>query len=429
MFNERQLSDIAHALKKTNTTQDIAVAEDSGTAGMIHYALRAPRAKEPYSAVVKLLQITKQNKISLAKPLVTTAALTEMCRGMAGIGGARLSTALAASTKPVALPGAEAPKVAHTAVTALNEITHAAWEDRDDDLKLFVVPDIATPNVDITKDTRSDDHTGFHTVHRIYMMAAYALMSSRKFGNAELPGGKNIGVLIVRADGKIIGCGVNTNTKNGTFHAEVNCLQSFYRQNKNGFAGLPKNVRIYSTLEPCEMCAGMIWETAEDSSQMLVYYGMVDPAQLAGGTKLANEKRERLLSHWQEVSYFSVRKGETARNISGPKEAKDRQGPKAIKVYKREQTDGPEAYSMIYTDYAKYLEQQKSASQLSAADFMTGTKKDKTIPTSMTHVNASLLRKMTKYETNPDKKTLNPNVQKVIAHVHEFLTKMKIAGF
>jgi tRNA(Arg) A34 adenosine deaminase TadA len=429
MFNAQQLSDIAHSLKARSAGQDIAVAEDGQTAGAIYYSKRAPSVKEPYSAAVKLIQIGKNKKWKFANGMVSTAGLTEMCKGMAGIASANLSFAVAASTTPVALPGTTAPKVAHTPVTKITEAEEGVWEERDKDLALFKVPDIASPNVDITKDLRTEDHTGFHTIHRIYMMAAYALVSSRKFGTSSVPGGKNIGVLLVNPNGKIIGCGVNTNRDNGTFHAEVNCLQSYYKYNRNGYAGFPLHSRLYSTLEPCQMCAGMIWESAADPARFLVYYGMVDPAQLAESTKLSRTEQERLLSHWQEISYRTDKKSQVVRPITNPTEEKKREGPKAIKVYAREESSGPNAYQLIYTDYAAYLEQQKGTSTLSAADFMTGTKSDQTIPQSIMKVNASLLRKHAKYVSNPEKKTLNPNVGKVVLHVHEFLKQKGIAGF
>jgi tRNA(Arg) A34 adenosine deaminase TadA len=429
MFNDQQLSNIAHGLTTRNPGQDIAVAEDADSPGAIYYTTRPPRVKEPYSPAVKLMQLGKNRKLKFVKGMVSTAPLTEMCKGMAGIASVKLSLANAADATPVAFPGNPVPKVAHILVTKLTEVNDGTWEERDKDLALFKVPDLASPNVDVTKDLRTDDHTGFHTIHRIYMMAAYALVSSRKFGATNVAGGKNIGVLLVSPDGKIIGCGVNTNKDNGTFHAEVNCLQSFYKYNKNGFAGFPPNSRLYSTLEPCEMCAGMIWESAADPAKFLVYYGMVDPAQLAGSTKLSNEGRERLLSHWQEVSYHTDKKSQVVRPLTGSADEKKREGPKAIKVYVREEASGPNAYQLIHADYAAHLEGEKGKSTLSAADFMTGTRADQSIPKGIMQVNASLLRKHAKYTANPDKKTLNPNVTKVVEHVHKFLNQKGIAGF
>jgi tRNA(Arg) A34 adenosine deaminase TadA len=428
MFNEQQLSDIAQKLKAGNVGQDVAVAEDRNKAGTIYYAMRAARGKEPYSPAVRLIQIGKDAGNTYGKPMVSTATLTEMDIGMSGVTSSGLVVAKAASAAPVVLPGTVAPEGAHTRVLALNLADKVGWEERNDDLSLFEVPDMASPNVDVTSDARTNDHTGLHTVHRIYMMAAYGLLTARITSKTSgTPTGKNIGVLMVDPQGKIIACGVNTNSSNGTFHAEVNCLQSYYKFNKNGYGGFPANTRIYSTLEPCEMCAGMIWESASDNSRFLVYYGMVDPGQLAGQTKLSKTGRERLLSQWQEVSYRADKKSKIERPMIGEENPKLRQGPKAIKVY--EQTLGPEAYSLAYTDYASYLEEKKSTSILSAADFMTGTNADKSIPQSIMKVNQSLLRKSEKYTTNPGKKPLNPNVAKVVAHVKEFLRQKKIVGF
>ncbi len=427
MFNDQQLSDIARKLKADNADKDVAVFEDGTTAGKIYYAVRSRIGKEPYSATVRLLQISKDQGYKLKVPIVSTAAPTAMCLGMAGISGVRLIAASAASNVPVILPPTAAPKTPHTAVTGLQLVDKLAWEERDNDLSSFEVPELESPGVDITSEARMADHTGMHTVHRIYMMAAYALMSSRHSGDGlAFAKGKNIGVLLVDATGKIIGCGVNTNTSNGTFHAEVNCLQSFYRYHKNGYAGFPANSRLYSTLQPCEMCAGMIWESAADPTKFFVYYGMVDPNQLAQGTKLNEQKKERLLSQWQEVSYRSDRKSQVVRPLVGSDKEKDRLGPKAIKVY--EETVGPNAYKLTYTDYASYLEAEKATSTQSAADFMTGTKKDKTIPDSMKKVNQSLMRKITKY-TTPDAKNLNPNVKKVVLHVQKFLQQKGVVGF
>jgi tRNA(Arg) A34 adenosine deaminase TadA len=427
MFDLQQLSNIARKLKADNIGNEVAVVEDSKTPGTVHYALRAPRTKEPYSAAVRLIQIGKLQKLQFQKPMVSTAPLTAMCEGMSGVAKAGLAEATPATATAVILPGTPATPGA-IVVNALQLVDANNWEEREDDLKLFSVPDIVSPNVNILSDIRTNDHQGLHTVHRIYMMAAYALLSSRVIKqSANLPGGKNIGVLMVSPQGQIIGYGVNTNTANGTFHAEVNCLQSYYKFNKKGYAGIPLDTRIYSTLQPCEMCAGMIWEAAVEPTSLLVYYGMIDPGQLKGGTKLSKMRRERLLSQWQEVSYYGT--DNVKREVKGDKDPKNGLGPKAIKIY--EEREGPNAYKVTYSDYAEHLENKiatlrREPNPPSAADFMTGTKKDKSVPSTILNVNISLLRKSNKYTVNPDKKALNPNVKKVVAHVHAFLLQKGI---
>ena len=213
---------------------------------------------------------------------------------------------------------------------------------------------------------------------------------------------------------------MNTNTKNGSFHAEVNCLQSYYKFNKAAYLGVPVNARLYSTLQPCEMCSGMIWESLADQTKARVYYGMVDPAQLKTGTKLHATNTERLLSQWQAVSYYDASKNENKKSTVPS-------GPSAIKTYQHEQTVGPNAYKLIQEDYSHYLEQTKTGSQLSAADFMTA-RKSPVLP-SLSNVTDTLQRKVQKYNDNPKNKILNPNVKKVVSHVHEFLKHKGIQGF
>ncbi|HEX4924736.1 MAG TPA: Bd3614 family nucleic acid deaminase, partial [Bdellovibrionales bacterium] len=47
----------------------------------------------------------------------------------------------------------------------------------------------------------------------------------------------------------------NTNHSNRTLHAELNLVQSWWRMHQ---APLPAGAEIYTTLEPCRMCSGMI---------------------------------------------------------------------------------------------------------------------------------------------------------------------------
>lgn len=67
--------------------------------------------------------------------------------------------------------------------------------------------------------------------------------------------GKNIAALLVDEHGSVISWGVNTNAREKWRHAEVNTLCSFVAA---GNTGIPANATLYTTLEPCEMCAGLI---------------------------------------------------------------------------------------------------------------------------------------------------------------------------
>lgn len=128
------------------------------------------------------------------------------------------------------------------------------------------------PNVSLYNNTHNDAST--HTLHRLYMMAAYGLVQARNYNgnvnNKSVGGGYKVGALLVSDAGQILACGLNTSYVGFTLHAEVNMLQSYIA--KNGAP--PNNCRIYTTLKPCEMCAGMI---AHFCNNAVVYYSQNDP--------------------------------------------------------------------------------------------------------------------------------------------------------
>jgi tRNA(Arg) A34 adenosine deaminase TadA len=83
----------------------------------------------------------------------------------------------------------------------------------------------------------------------------------------DLDQGHNVGALLVGPDNKILGWGLNMSDVNSTFHAET-ALLMHYMKSKN-VNKLPSGCRLYTTLEPCHMCAGFI-ATAGDNTK--VYY-------------------------------------------------------------------------------------------------------------------------------------------------------------
>jgi tRNA(Arg) A34 adenosine deaminase TadA len=126
-------------------------------------------------------------------------------------------------------------------------------------------------------------------VHQVYMMAAFALL--KKYDQKAK--GRYVAAILVNTAGRIIGWGINTNYKNSSYHAEVNMLQSYWAQLPQGQSGIPEGCRIYSTLQCCKMCAGMIFENALKLDSIHVYYGMSDPTATKGGTAL-NRHESRL---------------------------------------------------------------------------------------------------------------------------------------
>lgn len=123
------------------------------------------------------------------------------------------------------------------------------------------------------------------TLHRLYMMATFALVAGRPQRKREE--GHNIGALLVSGQGQILGWGLNQRNLNNSFHAEVNTLQSYWKRTQND---VPAGAVLFTTLKPCKMCAGMIAHTGVQR----VYMGQDDPGTHARNTALDGLTPKRL---------------------------------------------------------------------------------------------------------------------------------------
>jgi tRNA(Arg) A34 adenosine deaminase TadA len=151
----------------------------------------------------------------------------------------------------------------------------------------FVSPDIPTPNVDITQSARGMGHDGHNTVHRVYMMLAFALLSAR--GKPAEKADQNIAALLVAPHGKILGWAVNQKSKHPMLHAETTLVLDYIAATG---AAPPQGSRVYTTLQSCKMCAATLTACAPG---VFVYYGQQDGGDHAQGTVLANAARESAL--------------------------------------------------------------------------------------------------------------------------------------
>ncbi|WP_375771693.1 deaminase [Archangium gephyra] len=97
--------------------------------------------------------------------------------------------------------------------------------------------------------------------------------------------GNNVGALIVK-DNTIIAWGLNTGAEHLTFHAETVAIQSYLA--RTGKTSLPAGCVLYTTLQPCKMCAGLILQTCPGA---LVVYGMRDGWLKTPLTDTGREKR------------------------------------------------------------------------------------------------------------------------------------------
>jgi tRNA(Arg) A34 adenosine deaminase TadA len=97
-----------------------------------------------------------------------------------------------------------------------------------------------------------------------------------------------VAAVLISREGKVLDWALNTNAVNKTLHAELNLVQSFYR--KFG-SKLPAGSKLFTTLKPCKMCAGMLFDAAEDMRSFEVIYAEDDPGPNARNTALENFQR------------------------------------------------------------------------------------------------------------------------------------------
>lgn len=116
----------------------------------------------------------------------------------------------------------------------------------------------------------------------VFMLLAFAILARLRHVRGEAsdrPGGlegHNIACVLVGPHNRIMGWGINTSELNATHHGEVNCLQNF--QQLHGIRAVPDKSRLYTTLEPCWMCSGMIARMT--GGRFTILYGQAD-TQLA----------------------------------------------------------------------------------------------------------------------------------------------------
>lgn len=113
--------------------------------------------------------------------------------------------------------------------------------------------------------------------------------------SAELPlhaRDRRVGAALVGPDGELLAASANTNGANRTLHAELNALLGLWLGAR---ARLPRGARLYATLRPCKMCAGLLWELSEEPGTVAVYFAEDDPGTGARNTVLCpgSEMRAR----------------------------------------------------------------------------------------------------------------------------------------
>ena len=127
----------------------------------------------------------------------------------------------------------------------------------------------------------------------IYMLAAYAVVLNDWQSNGPKKRGHNIGSILVDPDGRIVNWARNCNEilSNGTQHGEVRLMLG-YLSRAGGYS--LKDHTVYTTLEPCAQCSGMMVLT----SIKRTVYGQSDPGFGKAVERLSLNSRA-----WNEAGY------------------------------------------------------------------------------------------------------------------------------
>jgi tRNA(Arg) A34 adenosine deaminase TadA len=108
----------------------------------------------------------------------------------------------------------------------------------------------------------------------IYMLLAYAVVRKDwQSGAGAPPRGHNIGSVLVDPDGEVVFWARNANkvTGNASQHGEVRLIRNYLAEHEPSYL---KGYTVYTTLEPCAMCSGMMVLTQVERA----VYGQTDPA-------------------------------------------------------------------------------------------------------------------------------------------------------
>lgn len=122
----------------------------------------------------------------------------------------------------------------------------------------------------------------------IYMLLAYAVVLKNWQTNETQPQrGHNIGSVLVDPDGKVVFWARNSNhiTGNGTQHGEVRLIRNRLAQTRSYNL---KDHTVYTSLEPCAMCSGMMVLT----NVARTVYGQTDPGFGKALERLALDSRK-----------------------------------------------------------------------------------------------------------------------------------------
>jgi tRNA(Arg) A34 adenosine deaminase TadA len=245
---------------------------------------------------------------------------------------------------------------------------------------------VTGPNVDITNRQAPNEgvkHQGVHTVHRLYMAAAFRVLLG---GGNKVGGNTGVAALVVSPSGQIL-CWGKKNSAHPVLHAEASALLAYGEK-------LPKGVRIYSTLKPCKMCRAFI-QHFSSGDDFVVYFGQNDPTLAAMGP--------------MDASKFVLLSNSAADKPEKPIWAdSDKSRPSEL----RDTVAGK-----LNTQYGSLHDKEK---ELGIINFIKGGKANLQLSKAANYLQVKQL----KYTNERLATTYNENVKKCLGHITEVLKEL-----
>ncbi|WP_415064320.1 Bd3614 family nucleic acid deaminase [Bdellovibrio sp.] len=264
MLAEKRAEHIAFLLNRSG--HELAFVEHEG---VIYFAYYPEGALAPSSAVVKLLQGLFDRHVDhsffiLRQRIYTTAALTEMCRGMVKVVAKRITEKINPQDHGMTL-SLRHQEVAN-ADSLVASVQHLNTENQSS------LAEIQNWLLQSSPKTPWD-----------FLDLAVGLAQRVPRGDVLHDYDRDIAALLVDAQGEVLSFGLNSNSKNKTLHAEVNLLQRLFRERHQK---IPEGATLYSTHKPCKMCAGMIYHWSQNPASLQVFYGVEEKGALSRQTVL-----------------------------------------------------------------------------------------------------------------------------------------------
>jgi Cytosine/adenosine deaminases len=266
MLSKKTIEAIVFTLNKPNL--ELAFVEQKS---VVYYAYFPKGLKAPSSAVVKLLQGVFDAHIDhsffiLRNRIYTTARLTEMDKGMVKVVAKRISEVEIPESGELFLAAPFTFKQVGEASSLMISSQHLNEENK-----------LALGFAEALVENAAPSTWGE------YLNVVQELAQQIPRGEVLHDHDRDIGAILLSKDRKVLAYGLNSNSKNKTLHAEVNLIQRYFREKHEL---IPEGAVLISTHKPCKMCAGMIYDCAQDAASIEVYYGVEEEGGLSRATIL-----------------------------------------------------------------------------------------------------------------------------------------------